>query len=298
MDWRRQHQATHCLPQLARFASFERMRSPLVRVVIGLVAVIFPLVATQWLVRKLPLPRMVVIASAALLGAAVAYLTYRTYVRVVEKRELVEFGRAGAFQESAAGLALGAALFAGAISILALLGAYRLVGAGSVSDVVVPLAVAIMAGVGEEIVFRGLIFRIAEQSLGTFWALGISAALFGLAHLVGPSTSVYAAIAIIFEAGIMLAAAYILTRRLWFCIGMHIAWNFTQSGILVVAVSGPPSRGLLRGTLTGPDWLTGGSFGVEASIVAIVLCMTIAAVLLALAQRRHRFVAPFCRARA
>jgi CAAX protease family protein len=278
-------------------ASLARVRSPLIRIVIGVIAVVLPVVAIQFLVRKLPLPRMAAVASAALLGAAVAYLAYRAYVRWVEKRELLEFGREGALKELATGLALGTALFSCAIGLLVLLGAYQITGTGTVSDLAVPLAAAIMAGMAEEIVFRGVIFRITEQSLGTFWALAISAILFGLVHLIGPRTSAYAAIAIIFEAGILLAAAFVLTRRLWLCIGTHIAWNFTQGGIFGVAVSGTPSRGLLRGTLTGPDWLTGGAFGVEASIVAIILCMAVAAVLLVLARRQNRFVLPFWSAR-
>jgi len=274
------------------------MRSALIRIIIGFIAVALPVVAVQWLVRQLPLPRPVAVASAALLGAAVAYLIYRAYVRLMEKRELFEFGREGALSELAAGLVLGTALFASAIGILALLGSYRVTAAGTLSDLAVPLAAAIGAGVIEEIVFRGLIFRITEQSLGTLWALAISAVLFGLIHLIGPSTTTYAAITIIFEAGILLAAAFVLTRRLWLCIGTHVAWNFTQGGIFGVAVSGRPSRGLLRGTLTGPEFLTGGTFGVEASIVAIVLCVSVAAVLLLVARRQNRFVLPFWRARA
>ena len=282
----------------AAFRQVTRMRSPFIRISIGFIAVVLPVVAVQWLVRQLPLPRPAAVASASLLAATVAYLTYRAYVRLVEKRELFEFAREGALIELAAGLVLGSALFASAIGILVLLGSYRVTGAGTLSDLTVPLAAAIAAGVIEEIVFRGLIFRITERSLGTFWALAISAVLFGLIHLVGPRTTVYAAIAIIFEAGILLAAAFILTRRLWLCIGTHIAWNFTQGGIFGVSVSGTPSRGLLRGTLSGPDFLTGGAFGVEASIVAIVLCVSVAAVLLILARRKHRFVLPFWRAQA
>jgi uncharacterized protein len=100
-----------------------------------------------------------------------------------------------------------------------------------------------MAGVREEIVFRGLIFRIAEESLGTVWALAISATLFGVIHLIGPNATVLGALVIIFEAGILLAAAFVLTRRLWLCIGLHVAWNFTQCGIFGVAVSGTASKG-------------------------------------------------------
>ena len=64
------------------------MRSPLIRIIIGFIAVVLPVVAVQWLVRQLPLPRPAAVASASLLAATVAYLTYRAYVRLVEKREL------------------------------------------------------------------------------------------------------------------------------------------------------------------------------------------------------------------
>jgi len=147
----------------AAFRQVTRMRSPFIRIIIGFIVVVLPVVAVQWLVRQLPLPRPAAVASASLLAAAVAYLMYRAYVRLVEKRELFEFGRAGALIELAAGLVLGTALFASAIGILVLVGSYRVAGAGTLSDLAVPLAAAIAAGVVEEIVFRGLIFRITER---------------------------------------------------------------------------------------------------------------------------------------
>jgi membrane protease YdiL (CAAX protease family) len=91
----------------------------------------------------------------------------------------------------------------------------------------------------------------------------------------------------------MLGAAYVLTRRLWLPIGIHAAWNFTQGGIFSVAVSGGKTTGLLEATLTGPEWLTGGAFGAEASVVAMVLCTALGVWLLVLAARHGRFIVPF-----
>jgi len=102
-------------------------------------------------------------------------------------------------------------------------------------------------------------------------------------------------VAIVFEAGVMLAAAYLLTRRLWLPIGIHAGWNFTQGGIFGVSVSGHPSGGLLDGTLSGPEWLSGGVFGVEASIVAVILGIALGTTLLLMAWRRGRFIAPYWR---
>jgi hypothetical protein len=157
---------------------------------------------------------------------------------------------------------------------------------------------SIGAGVIEEIMFRGVIFRIAESSLGTWFALLISAALFGLVHLGNPRATVLGAVSIIFEAGIMLAGAYLLTRRLWLPIGIHIGWNFTQGGVFSVPVSGFTSTGLFDGTLSGPEWRSGGAFGAEASIVAVVMCVALALVFLKGAVRRGHFIAPHWRRRA
>jgi hypothetical protein len=83
-----------------------------------------------------------------------------------------------------------------------------------------------------------------------------------------------------------------LTRRLWLCIGTHIAWNFTQGGIFSVTVSGGEIKGLLSSRMVGPDWLTGGTFGAEASVVALGLCLAAGIVLLVLAINKGNVVPP------
>ena len=74
------------------------------------------------------------------------------------------------------------------------------------------------------------------------------------------------------EAGVLLGAAYKYTNSLWFPIGIHWAWNFTQGNVFGVAVSGGDiEESILSATLSGPDIITGGSFGPEASIIALLL---------------------------
>ena len=151
----------------------------------------------------------------------------------------------------------------------------------------------ILTGVLEETLVRGIVFRILEKSLGSWLALGISAALFGLLHLLNPGATLLNAAAIAIEAGVLLAAAYMLTRRLWLCIGTHIAWNFTQGGIFSVAVSGGASKGLLQSRMIGPDWLTGGTFGAEASVVALGVCLAAGIALAVLAAKKGHIVPAF-----
>ena len=218
-------------------------------------------------------------------------MAYRTYVKLVEKRVATELSGTRAVQELSKGLLLGALLLSLTIGVLAALGVYRVTGIQGWVPMLATVPAFILAAVLEEVVMRGVVFRILEQWLGSWIALAISAALFGLLHLLNPGVTLLNAGAVMLEAGIMLAAAYMLTRRLWLCIGIHFAWNFTQGGIFSAAVSGGAIKGLLQSRLTGPAWLTGGAFGVEASVVALVLCVA-AGVLLLLASRRQGHVIP------
>ena len=92
-------------------------------------------------------------------------------------------------------------------------------------------------------------------------------------------------------AGLLLSAAYMATQRLWLSIGFHIGWNFTQGGLFSVPVSGHPAKGMFQGALSGPDWLTGGAFGVEGSILAVIAVLAASAVLLRYVAK-HQIIAP------
>lgn len=275
------------------------LRSPFVRLPVALVFLIPVFVAgsltPRWTRPWVGRPTDAVLGALVL--CVLGWLAYRAYVRLVERRPGVELGAQGAVRELGAGLVLGGALFGVTIGVLAALGLYTVSGLRPASSMVLPLAISVGAGVIEELLFRGVIFRIVEASLGTWIALAISAALFGAVHLGNPNATWLAAAAIGLEAGIMLAAAYVLTRRLWLPIGIHAAWNFVQGGIFSVAVSGGRSDGLLVASLSGPEWLSGGEFGAEASIVAIVVCTAFGIALLAMAARRGQFIAPFWRRR-
>jgi membrane protease YdiL (CAAX protease family) len=232
------------------------------------------------------------------IAVVLGWVSYALYLRWIEHRKPTELRGPGALAELAGGLAIGALIFGVCMGVLALVGVYRVTGVRDFSAATIPFLVAIASGVIEEIVFRGVIFRLVEDTLGTWYALLISSALFGLGHLLSPNATLLAALAIVFEAGIMLAAAYLLTRRLWLAIGIHAAWNFTQSGVFSVPTSGIPMHGWIDGTLTGPTWLTGGAFGVESSLEAVVLCTALGLTLLWLAKRRGHFKLPYWKRRA
>ena len=90
----------------------------------------------------------------------------------------------------------------------------------------------------------------------------------------------------------MLGASYMLTRSLWFPMGLHAAWNFTQGEIYDIPVSGTNVHGLVDARLSGPPLLTGDGFGLEASLIAIVVATVFGLWLLRLAIRNGELVQP------
>jgi uncharacterized protein len=265
---------------------------PLVQIVVAIlfIAIPFAVVSTPFnlFVTNKPLRRV-----GALLLAAVVLGAYWAYVRIVEKRAVTELSGRHAARELGLGLVLGALLFSLTIGALAAVGVFQTTGNNGWPIVLASVPGFILTGVLEEVLFRGIVFRILDRWLGSWLALAISAVIFGFLHLLNPGATILNAAAISIEGGVLLAAAFVLTRRLWLCIGVHIAWNFTQGGIFSVAVSGGASKGLLQSRMVGPDWLTGGTFGAEASVVALLVCAAGGVALVALAIKRGNVVPPF-----
>ncbi len=127
--------------------------------------------------------------------------------------------------------------------------------------------------------FRGLALQALQERWGTRVALTVTALLFGLLHLANPGATVWSSLAIAVEAGVLLGAAFLWRRSLWFVIGLHFTWNATEA-LLGIPVSGHTSEGVLTTHVSGPEWLTGGGFGLEASVVPVVLSVLIATAML------------------
>ena len=183
------------------------------------------------------------------------------------------------------GFLLGGGGIAAATGVLAVAGSARWVAdGGGASEYVAALGQALVffavAAAAEEALFRGYAFQALVQGIGARPALLLSAALFALGHARNPEVNALA-LANIFLAGIMLGAAYLRTRSLWFCTALHLGWNWTMSALLDFPVSG-----LMRDTplynevSVGPRWLTGGDFGPEAGVAATAVIVALAAFIL------------------
>lgn len=236
-----------------------------------------------------------------LILSAAALIGYVVVVRWIERRPLAEagFSRSGSLRESAAGFGLGALLLTLVIGSMAVAGWYRVTAVPWQDPLVwrhlgTELWIFLWVAVFEELAFRGVIFRLFEELLGSWLALGLSAAIFGLLHLSNPNASLLAAVAIAVEAGILLGAAFMLTRNLWLAIGIHWAWNWVQGPVFGQAVSGGQGaeHSLVRAAVTGPELWTGGAFGPEAGLAALIICTAAGLLMLRLAVRRGQAVAP------
>ncbi len=224
---------------------------------------------------------------------------YLILVRGIERRRVTELSLRTMLPYGLRGLVGGGALFSTVVGLLWLFGCYHVLGINAQVNWLPPLLVAgISAGVGEEIITRGVLFRIAEEGLGTWWALAISALFFGAAHIFNPNATLWSSLAIAIEAGILLALIFHVTRSLWACMGLHAAWNLMQGTVYGIPVSGLDEKGWLISSRTGPDWLSGGVFGAEASVVALASCSLVSLVLLMIALRRGSIVPPFWSRRA
>jgi membrane protease YdiL (CAAX protease family) len=233
-------------------------------------------------------------ATALIFGALTAtggLLLYRFIVGKLERRTVDEAAASTLVPGVLRGTGLGVVLFAVTIGLIALFGGYRIDGWGSLGATIATFGTMIGAAVAEELLFRGALFRLVEEWLGTWAALAASGLLFGALHLLNPGATLWGAIAIAAEAGVLLGAAYTATRTLWVPIGLHFGWNFAESGLFGTTVSGTTgTHGLLRGAAHGPAIISGGGFGPEGSILAIVVGGVAAAVLLRRAHRRGLIV--------
>lgn len=280
--------ATGTTAKSTRITQYVR-HSSLCRLALACAAVVVPAMLLGPVTRSFSpgsAPRM----AMAGVGVALVLACYAAYVRSVEQRAVRELALPGVGRELTLGCVLGLGALTLAMVMLAALGACHITGAPAWSVMLTTLPGFLVGAVFEEVLFRLVLLRMLEALVGSWAALAISALVFGSMHLGNPHATLLSALAIAIEAGVLLGAAYLLTRRLWLCLALHFSWNVAQGGIFSVPVSGHAQHGLFETRLTGPDWLTGGQFGVEASLPAILVCSTLTAALLVRVVRAGQIV--------
>jgi membrane protease YdiL (CAAX protease family) len=236
---------------------------------------------------------------AALLGGVLAIVIYRVVMTRLAGRAVPELTLIP--RRAARGILLGAAV--GAVFIIASVGLIVVLGGYTITwqpvdparTVAVVVAVNVGAAVVEELVFRGLAFQAIERlaggrMLGRILAVAITAAFFGGAHMLNPGATPWSGFAIAVEAGVLTGVAFLWKRDLWLVIGLHATWNILE-GLLGIAVSGHRDAGLFTTTAHGLSILTGGDFGLEASVIPVLVSIVLS-VLMLMALRFRTTVTP------
>jgi len=143
----------------------------------------------------------------------------------------------------------------------------------TVPRLVAALAVLITGSLAEELMFRGYPFQRLEEGIGAVGAIAVFSILFGVVHLLNPGATVWG-LGDTILIGIVLAIAYLRTRALWLPWGIHFAWNATLGLLLGLPVSGlRVFNVVVRSSVAGPAWLTGGGYGIEASATGAVVVL-------------------------
>jgi uncharacterized protein len=269
---------------------------PLVAMLLGIAVIAVGIVTATFTAKGLvpDIPNFTFEMKFDLVCAPLLIILYKLIIRQLGEHRRDDLRLSDSLRPLGIGLLTGLILFSLAVALAAILGIYHVTGEGDLTGLLPALVgPTIFAAISEEMLFRGVLFRWLEEFGGSWAALLLTSAMFGAVHLANPNASVIAAVGIAFEAGVMLGAAYMLTRSLWLPMGLHAAWNFAQGEIYDIPVSGTPVHGVLVARLTGPPLLTGDGFGLKASLIAIMVATAFGLWLLLLAIRKGELVRPW-----
>ena len=207
--------------------------------------------------------------------AVICLLAYLAAAKWIERRTPTELSPRHALSGLAAGALAGIAMLALVIATLWLAGVYRLQGWGTFDGLASGIVLTLAAAAREEILYRGLLFRLYGKVFGTWAALLLMAVTFAAMH-ANNTGATFTGLLNVALAGVLLGAAYAASGRLWLPIGLHFGWNFAQTSLFGTAMSGfSMGPGLIAGRMSGPDILTGGKFGPEGSIVAVIVVLAV-----------------------
>jgi hypothetical protein len=274
------------------------IQHPLIRILVAISFLIPVLILSKGMKAGLfPILSEDILIVARYLDAMLFFLLFLAafwlYAKRVEKRKALEISSRGCLSETGVGFLAAGIIVGLVVIVLATTGCYTILGVTSSKRLVLDLFVRFFMGAFlEELLFRLIIFKLTEELLGTWIALLIQALLFGFAHAANENATLFTSCAVAIVGGLPYTAAYVYSRSLWLPLGIHWGWNFLQSGIFSMPNSGTPYQGLFMNIIAGPEWLTGGKFGIEASYLTILLWLMAGMALLFLGKKSSQMVLP------
>jgi hypothetical protein len=216
-------------------------------------------------------------------------LSYRFYCQTFEKRDAVEVSYSGAFKQWGTGAIVATGMVLTFVGLIALLGEFNIIEFRSMSKLINNLLMFSTGALLQEVVLLCVIYRLIEEWAGSWISLFLSLTLFAGLHLLN-ETETLASVFMLMLSSLILIAPFILTRRIWVSWGFHAAWNFMQAGVFGMANSGIMFEGWMVTEISGPEWITGGAVGLEATYLSVGLDFLIGVVILIMAIKAGQFV--------
>lgn len=219
-------------------------------------------------------------------------LSYRLYCKLLENREAGELSAGFSAMEFFVGAFIGAFLIAVMVGILSLTGMYKIASIAQWGIIISAVLVFFTGAFYQEVIFRLVLFKTLEENLGTWITIALVSLIFSAAHLFNANVTIGSAISMVLS-DVLLCGAFVLTRRIWLVWGIHATWNFMQDGIFGLPNSGVDSLpSWIAPSVSGSVFLTGGSYGLEASVPSLVLNLMLGALFLLVAVKYGQIVLP------
>jgi hypothetical protein len=273
------------------------IRSPFTKIILGLLFCFAAFILAQQLIGKiLDLTSINKDLRNLIKGLAASFaviLAYKSFYQKIEKRDVSELSGNKSLKNIILGVSIGTVLQCLTILVIYFFGNIQIVSINSFYSVITPFSIAFSVAIFEEILLRGIIFRIMEEKLGSYSSLIISGVIFGAAHLLNPGSTLISSLCIGLV-GIIFGASYIYSRSLWLPIAIHFSWNFVQSGIFGAVTSGnEKTNSLFTTAISGPELITGGAFGPEGTIQATLLWLIVSVLFMIVITKQNKLIKKF-----
>ncbi|MCF6238092.1 MAG: CPBP family intramembrane metalloprotease [Candidatus Marinimicrobia bacterium] len=208
-------------------------------------------------------------AIQAIFSVIIILFTYKYFFKWLDQRYISEISSEGMLRELINGFSLGFIMIGVIIAILSISGYYTGGWVNPPYSTLKPFLIFSVMGVLEEVIFRGILYRITEKHLGTIWALIISSLIFGFVHMSNENFNSFSGIAIALELGLLTGIAFTLSGRLWLPIAIHVGWNYSLIFFGAIVSGASEYDLIIESEISGPVWATGGAFGPENSLITI-----------------------------
>ncbi len=267
---------------------------PLVRISIVLLfitpVIILHIIFVKYLLEGISEPyNSILYFSETIIFIILLYYSYSLYTKYVESREPLEFNSKKWIYEYASGLTIGGGIIIFIVLMLSVSGFYHVEHINSPFVLVTSIFRYSIGAFIEELIFTIILYKLVEEFAGSVVSIIVTSLLFGFMHYGNYNatvlSSLYTAIA-----HILLLAPFILTRRIWMIWGLHFGWNFFQTGVFGINNSGMVQDGFITAKITGPEWLTGGEYGVEISYLSLIIQVIIAVLIMKQAIKSRQLV--------